>query len=152
MDQSTEMPTVQEISKRMQFFGGFDYVIFVAMLLSCCCIGLFHALKKKSVGENEYLVGGRNMSVFPVSLSLVATCISGIALLGIPTEIYVHGTSWIFIDLSVIVSSIIMSVVFLPIFHDMQLTSTYEYLERRFDKKIRILGSTLFIINVVSFP
>ena len=151
MDGQTKIPSLQEVSKSMQSFGISDYMIFVTMLVSCCFVGLFHAWRKKSIGENEYLVGGRNMSYFPVSLSLIASFMSGIALQGIPTEIYVYGTSWIFLVFSQFLVGIVMSEVFLPIFHEMQLTSTYEYLERRFDKKIRIFGSALFAISIVSF-
>lgn len=61
-----------------------------------------------------------------------------------------HGTSYLFISFSVIVVGFVMSIVFLPVFHDLKLTSTYEYLEKRFDKKMRLLGSILFAINIVS--
>ncbi|CAD6230585.1 GSCOCG00006833001-RA-CDS, partial [Cotesia congregata] len=110
-------PTVDEVSSSMQIFGIVDYVIFTLMLVSCGGIGIYFGFIKKSTGEDEYLVGGRNMKTFPVSLSLIASFFSGISLLGTPTEIY--------------------------------LTSTYEYLERRFDRKVRILGSTLFSIGIM---
>jgi len=45
---------------------------------------------------------------------------------------------------------IVLSTVYLPVFHDLKLTSTYEYLEKRFDKKMRLLGSILFSIGIVS--
>lgn len=144
------IPTVEEISKSLQSFGVFDYVVFIGMLLSCCMVGLYHAFKKKSIGETEYLVGGRNMSVFPVSMSLIASFISGISLLGIPTEIYVYGISYLTIFFSLIFTGLIMSHVYLPVFHEMKLTSTYEYLERRFDKRLRLFGSTLFTLGIVS--
>lgn len=76
--------------------------------------------------------------------------ISGISLLGTPTEVYVHGTSYLFIGCAVIFVGLVMSIVFLPVFHDLKLTSTYEYLEKRFDKRIRLLGSILFAIGIVS--
>ena len=73
MDDQTEITTVEEVCKKMQSYGVSDYVIFVALLLSCCCVGLFHALTKKSIGEDEYLVGGRNMSVFLISMSSITS-------------------------------------------------------------------------------
>lgn len=42
-----------------------------------------------------------------------------------------------------------MTFVFLPVFHDLKLTSTYEYLESRFDKKIRIFGAVMFTFGTV---
>ncbi|KAK2588414.1 hypothetical protein KPH14_004415 [Odynerus spinipes] len=146
-----EMPTVQEISKSMQNFAIPDYTVFALMLLACGFVGIYFGFIKKISGEDEYLVGGRNMNTFPVSLSLIASFISGISLLGTPTEVYVHGTSYLCIGFGVIIVGFVMSGVYLPVFHELKLTSTYEYLERRFDKKIRLLGSILFSISIMTW-
>ncbi|XP_015600150.1 sodium-coupled monocarboxylate transporter 1 isoform X2 [Cephus cinctus] len=146
-----EVPTVQEVSKTMQNFGIPDYTVFVLMLLCCSGIGIYFGFVKKTSGEDEYLVGGRNMKTLPVSLSLIASFISGISLLGTPTEIYVHGTSYLCIGFGVIIVGFIMSNVYLPVFHELKLTSTYDYLERRFDKKIRLLGSALFSLGIMTW-
>ncbi|XP_077277693.1 sodium-coupled monocarboxylate transporter 1 isoform X1 [Temnothorax americanus] len=146
-----EMPTVQEIIESMQNFGMPDYTIFAAMLVMCGIVGIYFGFVKKSSGEDEYLVGGRNMSTFPVSLSLLASFISGISLLGTPTEIYVHGTSYLFLCCTAFFVTFATSVVYLPVFHELKLTSTYEYLEKRFDKRIRLLGSVLFAISIITW-
>ncbi|XP_011860111.1 PREDICTED: sodium-coupled monocarboxylate transporter 1-like [Vollenhovia emeryi] len=75
-----DIPTVQEISKSMQNFSMPDYTIFAAMLVVCGIVGIYFGFIKKSSGEDEYLVGGRNMKTFPVSLSLLASFISGITI------------------------------------------------------------------------
>lgn len=69
--------TIEEIQESLHKFGIWDYVMFVAMLVGCSGIGLYFACQgqKKKKDENaadEYLLGGRNMSVFPISMSLVA--------------------------------------------------------------------------------
>jgi Na+/proline symporter len=147
---AADMPSVEDVIDSLRNFGLGDYGVFVSMLLGCGCIGAYFGFVKRSRGEAEYLVGGRNMKTFPVSMSLIASFISGISLLGMPTEIYVHGTSYLCIGLGVVIVGFIMSGVYLPVFHDLRLTSTYEYLELRFDKRIRILGSVLFAIGIVS--
>ncbi|GAB1869714.1 Sodium-coupled monocarboxylate transporter 1 [Camponotus japonicus] len=146
-----KMPTVQEISESMQNFGALDYTVFAIMLIACGIVGIYFGFVKKSSGEDEYLVGERNMKMFPVSLSLIASFMSGISLLGIPTEVYVHGASYIFNGCPLIFIGFVMSIVFLPVFHDLKLTSTYEYLEKRFDKRIRLLGSVLFAISMMTW-
>lgn len=75
-----EMPTVQEISESMQNFGIPDYTVFAVMLIICGIVGIYFGFVKKSSGEDEYLVGGRNMQTFPISLSLLASFISGITI------------------------------------------------------------------------
>ncbi|GAB1869716.1 Sodium-coupled monocarboxylate transporter 1 [Camponotus japonicus] len=148
---TVKMPTVQEISESMQNFGALDYTVFAIMLIACGIVGIYFGFVKKSSGEDEYLVGERNMKMFPVSLSLIASLISGIVLLGIPTEVYVHGASYLFSCCTFIVIGFVMSIVFLPVFHDLKLTSIYEYLEKRFDKRIRLLGSVLFAITTMTW-
>nr|XP_033325162.1 sodium-coupled monocarboxylate transporter 1-like isoform X2 [Megalopta genalis] len=148
---SQDRPTVQEVSEMLRNFGPYDYSVFALMLMVCGTIGIYFGFVKKSSGEDEYLVGGRNMDTFPVSLSLIASFISGISLLGTPTEIYVHGTSYLFISFGVVIVGFVMSIIYLPVFHELKLTSTYEYLEKRFDKKIRLLGSALFMIGVMTW-
>ncbi|KAL6261318.1 hypothetical protein P5V15_008838 [Pogonomyrmex californicus] len=148
---ASETPTVQEISKFMQNFGISDYTVFAVMLVMCGMVGIYFGFVKKSSGEDEYLVGGRNMKAFPVSLSLLASFISGISLLGTPTEIYVHGISYLFICCAIIFVAFTTSFVYLPVFHELKLTSTYEYLEKRFDKKLRLLGSILFAMGIITW-
>jgi solute carrier family 5 (sodium-coupled monocarboxylate transporter), member 8/12 len=61
-------------SLHMQRFSVFDYLLFVFMLLICILIGFYFGFCKKrdSSPEMDYLMGGRKMSVFPISLSLIA--------------------------------------------------------------------------------
>ncbi|EDS39425.1 conserved hypothetical protein [Culex quinquefasciatus] len=75
--------------------------------------------------------------------------ISGISLLGTPTEIYVYGVQYMYIVGGVISMGFIMMYIYLPVFHNLQLTSTYQYLQTRFDKRIRLFGSVLFTFATV---
>ena len=84
---------VDDLSDSLKRFGIADYAVLITMLVFCTLVGLYfgyqdHQKQKKSpkrqVGEEalDYLMGGRNMKLFPVSMSLVASFISGITLLG----------------------------------------------------------------------
>jgi sodium-coupled monocarboxylate transporter 8/12 len=51
-------------------------------------IGLFYAIRDRNQNsEKEFLLAGRNLSVFPVALSLLSSFISAITLLGTPAEV-----------------------------------------------------------------
>ncbi|XP_037954460.1 sodium-coupled monocarboxylate transporter 1 isoform X3 [Teleopsis dalmanni] len=151
---------VADLSASLQHFGFVDYFVFVLMLLVCAVIGFYFGFvekkkKKRNMEERrgsealDYLVGGRKMKVFPVSLSLVASFVSGISLLGTSTEIYVYGTQYAFILITLALSGVISWYVFLPVFCNLQLTSTYEYFELRFSRRIRILGAALFTLKAI---
>lgn len=147
--------SVDEVKVSLQKFGLYDYVVFVLMLAVCAMIGVYFGFLKKKAKkgdvEADYLVGGRQMSVIPVSLSLIASFISGISLLGTPTEIYVYGVQYMYIIGGVISMGFIMMHIYLPVFHNLQLTSTYQYLQTRFDKRMRLFGSVLFTIATMAW-
>lgn len=52
--------------------------------------------------------------------------ISGITLLGLPTEVYSFGIQYLYVIGGVILMGFIMANVYLPVFHDLNITSTYE--------------------------
>ncbi|XP_069696488.1 sodium-coupled monocarboxylate transporter 1-like [Periplaneta americana] len=126
-----------------------DYIVFVFMLLVCFCIGIYYGFCTGKVSATEYLMGGRNMQIFPVAMSLISSVISGITLLGTPTEIYLYGIQYAYTVGGIMSMGVAVSYAYLPVFHNLQLTSTYEYLERRFNKQVRLLGSFIFSIGVI---
>lgn len=140
MEQTTESLNVDDISNSMKRFAAIDYAVFVIMLCCCSMVGLYfgwadHKKQRKSRHKErrgsaaaEYLMGGRNMQVFPVAMSLVASFVSGITLLGTSTEIYLYGTQYCYIIFSILLTGVCMHYVFIPVFHELQITSTYEVL------------------------
>ncbi|XP_055857001.1 sodium-coupled monocarboxylate transporter 1 [Episyrphus balteatus] len=152
------MTNVHDVKVRLQKFGWPDYMVFVIMLLSCVFIGVYFALKMRHErkkrkndsnkdAEDSYLVGGRNMKTFPIAMSLISSFISGITLLGTPTEIYLYGIQYIYVVGALLLMGVAMYYVFLPVFHDLKLISTYQYLETRFDQRVRLFGSVLFTVG-----
>lgn len=72
----TKPETVEAIQANLQKFGIYDYLTFSSMLVGCALIGIYYAFTSKktknATAAEEYLMGGRNMSVFPVAMSLAA--------------------------------------------------------------------------------
>lgn len=120
-------------------FGVTDYIIFSLMLATCFFVGVFFMLKdrqkqkiikqqpitEENVQADEYLLGGRNLQVVPVAMSLIASGLSGIALLGFPTETYLHGYSYWMIGIPFIFVGLITNYVVIPVFHELQIVSIY---------------------------
>ncbi|XP_053661255.1 sodium-coupled monocarboxylate transporter 1 [Anopheles marshallii] len=146
---------VDDVKVSLQKFGLYDYVVFVLMLMSCAMIGIYFGFLKKKAkkgeAEADYLVGNRQMKVIPISLSLIASFISGISLLGTPTEIYLYGVQYMYIVGGVISMGFIMMYFYLPVFHNLKLTSTYQYLQTRFDRRMRLFGSILFTLATMAW-
>ncbi|KAL1783106.1 sodium-dependent multivitamin transporter [Sigmodon hispidus] len=91
------------------------------------------------------------MGCLPVALSLLATFQSAVAILGAPAEIYRYGTQYWFLGCSYFLGLLIPAHIFIPVFYRLHLTSAYEYLELRFNKAVRILGTVTFIFQMVIY-
>lgn len=75
------------------------------------------------------------MSVFSILISartndkqnfIFFSFVSGITLLGLPTEIYSYGIQYVYVSGAVVLMGYVMGNVYLPVFHDLNITSTYE--------------------------
>jgi solute carrier family 5 (sodium-coupled monocarboxylate transporter), member 8/12 len=66
------------------------------------------------------------MLVLEKSKKYFFSFISGISLLGIPTEVYIYGIGYFYIMGGIILMGFVMMEVYLPVFHDLKLTSTYQ--------------------------
>ncbi|KAJ0183865.1 hypothetical protein K1T71_000288 [Dendrolimus kikuchii] len=135
------------------YFDWLDYLVFGSMLLLSALIGVYFAFfaPKKQNTTSEYLMGGKAMGMFPISMSLIASYISGISLLGLPAEMYTYGTQLWTIVFSEWTVSLTIALVYLPVFYNLQITSTYEYLRLRFNQNVRLLGSIIFIIKMLLY-
>lgn len=134
-------------------FSTLDYSIFILLLVASALIGLYYGFisKRRQNNTTEYLMGGKSMSIFPVSMSLVASHISGIALMGIPSEMYMFGTQYGLFFFCCIAVGLAMWFIYLPVFHELQMTSCFLYLEKRFDRRVRLTASFFYTISIILF-
>ncbi|XP_061189213.1 uncharacterized protein LOC133197269 [Saccostrea echinata] len=132
-----------------------DYCLFAAVLLVSAVVGLYYFLKekfgKKEMTADDLLMGGRDMGVFPVAMSLVASYMSAITVLGVPTEMYVYGTQYFLVGFSGLMTYPATCFIFLPFFHNLGLTSAYQYLELRFNRWTRCLASFVFVLEMILY-
>ncbi|CAB4054797.1 SLC5A8_12 [Lepeophtheirus salmonis] len=135
-------------------FGPEEYVIFGLTLGISILIGAFFAIKSycnKSIDTKTILLGGGDMGIFPMTLSLVASFMSAITLLGTPAEVYVDGTQYIVLILSYPLVLASTAEWYLPVFWRLKVTTSYEYLEWRFNKAVRFLGALAFTFQMVIY-
>jgi sodium-coupled monocarboxylate transporter 8/12 len=107
-----------------------DYVLFGAVLVISTGIGVYYVVKEylsaKKATADDVLMGGRDIGIFPIAMSLMASFMSAITVLGTPTEMYNNNTSYWIAGLAMIPTVIVTNHVFLPFFHELSLTSAYE--------------------------
>ncbi|XP_059084955.1 sodium-coupled monocarboxylate transporter 1-like [Tigriopus californicus] len=131
-------------------FGWEEYVVFVLMLLISALIGVFFWIKGQN-SNSDFIMGGKSMGVLPMTMSLVASFMSAITLLGTPAEMYVFGTHYVVLVLSYPLVMAAAAHFYLPVFYKLDVSTSYEYLEWRFHKSVRILASCCFILQMVLY-
>lgn len=133
-------------------FHPVDYVLFGALLVICAGIGLFYAIKDRKRGNTkEYLLAGGNMSAIPVALSLLASFMSAITLLGTPAEMYNYTTIYWWIGVGYMITIALAAHIYIPVFFRLRITSAYEYLGIRFGLVTRSIASIIYIIQMVLY-
>uniref|UniRef100_A0A8C6TUW5 Solute carrier family 5 member 8 n=1 Tax=Neogobius melanostomus TaxID=47308 RepID=A0A8C6TUW5_9GOBI len=129
-----------------------DYLIFALMLLVSAAVGVYYAWKDRDQRTSgDFLMGGKKLTALPVAMSLTASFMSAITVLSTPAEVYRFGAIIAFSGLSYVLAMIATSEIFLPVFYRLGITSTYEYLELRFNRATRLLGTVLFIVQTVLY-
>ncbi|XP_038110244.1 sodium-coupled monocarboxylate transporter 1 isoform X2 [Culex quinquefasciatus] len=104
-----------------------------------------------STSMDEYLLGSRKLKAFPVAMSLVAGYISGVTILGTPSEIYNFGTQYWLIIVPIVLMGVAVCSIYLPVFCSLKLNSSYEYLELRFNSSVRSIASVMFVLDELFF-
>lgn len=138
-----------DVNELVQRFSWADYLVFVAMLLVSAVIGIFYGFcGKKENDTKEFLMAGKSMTTFPVAMSLIASFMSAITLLGTPSEVYQFGFLYWLVGFSYFLVMPAAAYLYFPVFHEIQVTSAYEYLEMRFSRPVRWLGSATFILQM----
>lgn len=113
--------------KEPRAFSLWDYGVFGLMLLISTSIGLFYGLSRGGQKTPEdFFTGSRAMSALPVGLSLSASFMSAIQVLGVPAEAYRYGMKFLWMCLGQLLNSLLTAGLFLPVFYRLGLTSTYE--------------------------
>ena len=122
-----------------------DWTILVAYLVWIVWDGL--RLTKKSGELEGYFLASRSIPWWAVGLSVMATQLSAITMIGTTGQGYAEGMRFIQFYYALPIAMIILSATLVPFFHNARVFTAYEYLERRFDAKTRSFTALLFLIS-----
>ena len=95
----------------------------------------------------SYFLANRSMPWWAVGLSVMATQLSAITLVGTTGQGYNDGLRFVQFYYGLPLAMIILCVTLVPFFYRAKVYTAYEYLERRFDVKTRTLTSGLFLVS-----
>jgi SSS family transporter len=122
-----------------------DWLVVVCYLVWIVYDGL---KRTKNTSEVEgYFLANRSLPWWAVGLSVMATQLSAITLVGTTGQGYADGMRFVQFYFGLPLAMVILSVTLVPFFYRARVFTAYEYLERRFDLKTRTLASVLFLLS-----
>ena len=122
-----------------------DWVVLVGTITF---IVVYGAWKTRGVQDMDtYFRGGYTLRWPTIGLSIMATQASAITFLSTPGQAYQDGMRFVQFYFGLPLAMVVISAVFLPIYYRLKVYTAYEYLEHRFDARVRYLGAVLFLIG-----
>ena len=122
-----------------------DWIILVVVLLAIIAYGIYKSRTSKNL--EGYFLSNRSMPWALVLLSIMGTQASAITYLTGPGQAYTDGMRFVQYYFGLPLAMIVISVFFVPVYSRLKVFTAYEFLEKRFDLKTRIITSFLFLVS-----
>ncbi|MBL8184693.1 MAG: sodium:solute symporter [Blastocatellia bacterium] len=122
-----------------------DWAIVVGYLVYVIWDGI--RMTKNSGNVEGYFLASRSLPWWAVGLSVMATQLSAITLVGTTGQAYSDGMRFLQFYYGLPLAMVILCVTAVPFFYRAKVYTAYEYLERRFDAKTRSLTSFFFLLS-----
>jgi len=125
-------------------FGSLNYLTLGLYMLILLGMGFYFSKREKGTGD--FFLGGKRVPWWAAGLSIYATQLSAITFLSVPAVAF--ATNWtVYIGyFAIFLMAPVVIYFYLPFFRRLNVTSAYEYLEKRFNLSVRIFGSISFIL------
>ena len=121
-----------------------DVLIVVIYLAAVTVVGFF--FRSSNHSEKDYFLAGRSVHWIPVGISVMVTAFSTLNFVAVTAEVFSFG---LYVLLAVPMFFFVyfpVSRIFVPKYRELRVTSAYELLEHKFDRKVRVAASSMFII------
>jgi SSS family transporter len=122
-----------------------DWIVLAATLALIALYGIWKGRGSRSL--NGFLLANRSMKWYTVGLSIMATQASAITFTSTPGQAYVDGMRFVQFYFGLPLAMIILSITVVPIYHRLGVYTAYEYIEKRFDAKTRVLTTMIFLVS-----
>lgn len=129
----------------MQELYWIDWVVLLCTLFGIVIYGTWQTRGSKNV--QDYIKGGNTSKWWTIGLSVMATQASAITFLSTPGQAFNDGMGFVQFYFGLPIAMIVICMVFIPLYHRLNVYTAYEFLENRFDLKTRTLTAILFLIQ-----
>ncbi|HVU56167.1 MAG TPA: sodium/solute symporter [Puia sp.] len=130
-------------------FGGLDWTVIACYFLLVIGISVWVS---KNMGKTtgDFFLGGQKIPWWAAGLSIFGSKLSALTFIAIPAKAYATDWTYIVNNIMIVAIAPIVTFFYLPYFRRLKLTSVYEYLRIRFDRRVKIVGSVTFVVFQLS--
>jgi SSS family transporter len=125
-------------------FGLINYVVLIGYLASMVGIGVYFTKQNKST--DDFFRGGKSIPWWAAGCSIFATMLSSLTFTGLPSKAFAQDWTYFLGNMMIPLVAIVAVFVALPFYRRLDVTSAYEYLEKRFNRGVRLFGSASFTV------
>jgi len=122
-----------------------DWIVMLGSLLGIVVYGVWRT--RHVMSARSYLQGDRDMKWWTVGLSIMATQASAITFLSTPGQAYDDGMRFVQFYFGMPFAMVFLCIFVLPIYYRLNVYTAYEYLESRFDLRMRTFTALLFLVQ-----
>lgn len=121
-----------------------DWIVLFGTLFLIVAYGTWKTRGNKNI--QGYLLGNRTLPWWSVGLSIMATQASAITFLSTPGQAYEDGMRFLQFYFGLPLAMVILNITAVPLYHRLKVYTAYEYLETRFDLRVRSLAAFFFLM------
>ena len=122
-----------------------DWIVMLCTLTFIVAYGLW---RTRHVNSTEsFILGDRELKWYTIGLSIMATQASAITFLSTPGQAFDDGMGFAQFYFGLPIAMVLLCVFVLPIYYRLRVYTAYEFLEQRFDVRVRMLTAALFLIG-----
>jgi Na+/proline symporter len=127
--------------------GSVSWLDWLVMGSTIAFIAIYGAWRTRGVRDVETYFRDQTLRWPTIGLSIMATQASAITFLSTPGQAFEDGLRFVQFYFGLPLAMVVIAAVFVPIYHRLNVYTAYEYLEHRFDARVRYLGAILFLIQ-----
>jgi SSS family solute:Na+ symporter len=124
-----------------------DWAVLIGTLTIIVIYGVWKSRKAHISDPDDFLAGKRDLPWWTIGLSIMATQASAITFLSTPGQAYADGMQFVQFYFGMPIAMLFLAFFVLPIYYKLHVTTAYEYLEKRFDLRMRTLTAGLFLVQ-----
>ena len=125
-------------------FGLLNYLVLGLYFLLLIGMGFYFSGRERS--DADYFLARGRIPWWAAGLSIFGTQLSAITFMAVPATAY--ATDWVYVigQATIVLLAPVVVFLYLPFFRRLQVTTAYEYLEKRFNVVVRLFGSLAFVL------